>query len=56
VSAAEALVHRQVPVTAVVIDAADTEEQSAELTSLIESLATARVTLAVFQRDQAIPI
>lgn len=47
VSAAEALVHRQVPVTAVVI----APQQSISMTKLVESLTAARVAVAEFRRD-----
>jgi len=56
VGAAEALVHRHVPVTAVIIDSDGTEAQSLQTSSLIESIAAARIALAVYHRDQPIPL
>lgn len=56
VAAAEALVQRQVPVTAVVVDASETERQSLEMTTLLESIAAARVALTVFPRNKLVPI
>lgn len=55
VGAAEALVHRQVPVTAIVIDGWETEQDSSAIAFLLEAILAARVTLAVFRGDQIIP-
>ncbi|MBA2248351.1 MAG: DUF58 domain-containing protein [Chloroflexia bacterium] len=54
VSAAEALVHRQVPVTAVVIDSEEPDRQSSSMALLLESITAARVELAVFRSDHRI--
>lgn len=51
VMVAGALVQRQVPVTAVVVDESETQS-SEEMRQLIEALAAAHVALAVFHRDQ----
>ena len=48
VDAAEALVHRQVPVTAVVIASQSDDGDSSAVGQLIEAITAARITLAVF--------
>lgn len=53
VGAAQALVQRQVPVTAVVINAAGTGMQSSEFAELTSTIAAARIALTVFDHDQA---